>query len=169
MGDPKDTRFDPPRRRESRAFEPPPWEKEAFERLGAQRAERLGKTADVDQERQAGGEGDSTPERTSGAAQPSGEVSERLEDPAIEEMLSRLKDEEPKTVAGAWKAGVMAGAFLVVLGLVFIVWASVALAATLRAGPAGWMGSGIVSLMGIGLVALGVWLGGRSLRNQGVL
>lgn len=164
MAERGDIRFDPPRRREPAPFEPPPWEKDAFERLERERAERGSREAAL------GGAAQDTTEAAEMASQavsvPGGEAPG---EPAVAEMLLRLKEEEPRAAAGVWKVGVVAGLFIGVVGLALIVWASVALAATLRAGPVGWFGSGVMSLMGFGLVGLGVWLGSRSLRNRGVL
>ena len=107
-------------------------------------------------------------------ASPSVDTSEEsgedgLGDPRVDAMLMMLKAEEPDTVSGIWKVGMVAGAFLAMMGLVLVVWAGVALARTLEAGPTAYLGAGIMGLMGAGLVALGVWLIVRSLRKQGVL
>jgi len=92
-----------------------------------------------------------------------------LSEARFDTMLMMLKAEEPDSVSEIWKVGIAAGAFLVMMGLVLVVWAGVALARTLESGPTAYLGAGIMGLTGSAFVALGAWLVLRSLRKQGVL
>ena len=161
---------DEPRRREAKPFEPPPWEREAFDELARQQ-ERDQQEQEPGQE-QAAEQCVAEPAAPDVSDEPPVRVEGRtrdLDESSVEMMLLALKDEEPDTSAGIWKVGLAAGAVVGAIGLVLVVWGAVALARTMDVGPVGWVGSLVIGLMGVGFVILGLWLAGRSLRKQGVL
>ncbi len=172
-----------PGKREVKEFEPPPWEREAFEQLARERRQAEEQSQRQEQQEQEQEPNEQPGEVLAEAAmqafraeavavdtdEASPEPAAPASGPAVEVMLSALRAEEPDVTAAAGKLGIVAAVFVVAIGTMLIVWGAVALARTLEAGPVGWLGSGIMVFMGIGLVSLGIWLGGRSLRKQGVL
>ncbi|MBE0416328.1 MAG: hypothetical protein IBX63_01005 [Coriobacteriia bacterium] len=150
-----------PQRREPRRFEPPPWEREQFERFEQEHAPATPRAA---------------PE--SPFARPLGAEAEvpvpelavpQTEAPGVDAMLLALKAEEPAVVEGAWRFGLVAAAFVGTIGLMLVIWGMVALARSAGSGPAGIMGATIMSVMGGLFVGLAAWMGARSLKQRGVL
>jgi hypothetical protein len=84
-------------------------------------------------------------------------------------MLLGLKNEEPPFGTQIWKFSLAAGAVLVLVGAVIVVWGGVALAASSRTGPLGSLGGGILVVFGLGFLGVGGWIAVRTLRQQGVL
>jgi hypothetical protein len=91
------------------------------------------------------------------------------EDPRIEAMLLGLKNEEPPFGTQIWKFSLTAGAVLVLIGAVIVVWGGFAMAAASRTGPLGSLGGGILVVFGLGFLGVGGWIAVRTLRQQGVL
>lgn len=161
---------DVPEKREVKPFEPPPWEREAFERLAREREREARRDAPQESPPNLGepAEPESGAEMVAAAVE-AVSAADGAAAPQVDVMLMALKDEEPDALEGVWKVGLGSALFIGALGLMLLVWGAVALARTLEAGPAGWMGSIILGLLGTGFLSLALWLGGRSLRKQGVL
>lgn len=167
-----------PERREARRFEPPPWERDRFEELEKRtRAEDQSSEQRVAPatEPKTGQDTEEVEKRStesdpgSGDGAGSGSSREGSSADEVEAMLIALRSEEPKALEGAWKLGMAASVFVTTLGLMLVIWGSVAMARAASAGAAGVMGSAIMGVMGALFAALGVWLGVRSLRQRGVL
>jgi hypothetical protein len=155
-----------PQRREPRQFEPPPWEREQFERLERERAREA--PAPVAEP----GPPQAVPEAEPPAVTPTAPAASPAEAPEIagvDAMLLALKAEEPEAVADVWKYGLVAAAFVGTVGLMLVIWGMVALARSAGGGPAGIMGATIMSVMGGLFVGLAAWMGARSLKQRGVL
>lgn len=154
-----------PHRREPRRFEPPPWEREQFERL---ERERAGDAAPAPPEPEA----PTLPEAVSGTGarpEPAAREPEPAGLPGMDEMLLALKAEEPPAVEAAWKLGLVVAVLVGTIGIMLVIWGMVALARSAASGPAGIMGATIMSVMGGLFVGLATWMGARSLKQRGVL
>lgn len=160
-----------PQKREARSFEPPPWERDRFEKLAERK--RQAEQPPVE-EPESGGEAEAEfgPQAGGSAEEPiagPGEEADPLAAVEVEAMLLALQEEEPGSLESAWKIGAAASVVVVTIGAMLVVWGAVAMARAGSAGAAGMMGSAIMSVMGALFTALGVWLGVRSLRQRGVL
>jgi hypothetical protein len=100
---------------------------------------------------------------------PSSGTENSEEDSRIEAMLLGLKNEEPQFGTQIWKFSLAAGAVLVLIGAVIVVWGGLAVAASSRTGPLGSLGGGILVVFGLGFLVVGGWIAVRTLRQQGVL
>jgi hypothetical protein len=158
-----------PQRREPRRFEPPPWEREQFERLERERSRDV-PVAKPEVDPPAAPETEAPravePEPES---EPVARRAEPPEVPGVDEMLLALKAEEPPAVESAWKFGLIASVLVGTIGLMLVIWGMVALARSAGSGPAGIMGATIMSVMGGLFVGLAAWMGARSLKQRGVL
>jgi len=162
--------FKPGQKREAKRFEPPPWERDAFERLQRGREleaeptpapEAPAAQAAEEPENVAEGRADAWAEDRAQGAQP--------DEATMTEMLADLAAQEPP--ASRDYLGVSIGAALILgaLGGMLVVWG---MAALVSAGRTGWMGQ--VSGVGLGLFGafffgMGVWLLYRTLKQRGVL
>jgi hypothetical protein len=155
-----------PQRREPRRFEPPPWEREQFERLERERARDV--PAEPERDPSAAPETEA-PRAVEPEPEPVGRRAEPPEVPGVDEMLLALKAEEPPAVESAWKFGLIASVLVGTIGLMLVIWGMVALARSAGSGPAGIMGATIMSVMGGLFVGLAAWMGARSLKQRGVL
>jgi hypothetical protein len=181
------------KRREARTFEPPPWERDQFDRLAKERAEQEAAEAAARAAVElAASEGSATigaapavagvnpasafdaqeaqiaaspfASAEAGAGSASGPVDERQ----VAVMMMDLKSEEPPALGGAWIAVMVAAIVLGAMGIVLTAWGLVELA---RAGGSsfGALGGGVLTMFGLGFAGLGAWLAFKTLRQQGVL
>lgn len=158
-----------PDKREARRFVPPPWEREQFEKLARETTDRKEKPAPSPTAEEAvAPTAEQKPESAGGHP---GEVApgKAIAPEDLDKMIEALKEEEPDATQGAWRIGLAAAVLMGTIGLMLVVWGSVALARAGSAGPVGIMGSAIMSIMGAFLVALGAWMGVRSLQQRGAL
>lgn len=152
-----------------RKFEPPPWEKEAFERFFAEQEARraasraaAGRAGDEPSERQAasgampassaGQPPDAATEAgaTQNAAKPQGQG---VPEAQVAAMLIELKAEEPRAAQPSTALVDSVSALLVIAGVVLIVQAAVLFARTRATGAAALIGataSLLVLLTGVG-------------------
>jgi len=114
------------------------------------------------QEARETGVGD--PPRPSDSPQVKGKVDEAQ----LAAMMMGLRAEEPPALGGAWVIALVSAIVMGAVGIVLLIWGIVALTRP-NMGPTGTMG-GMV-LLTFGLIFLGacIWLGLRTLRQQGVL
>jgi hypothetical protein len=162
--------FTQPERREPKGFEPPPWEKEAFEEL-RRRREQAPAQADAVEGAESGVPG--AIEEPAGVAEEkptTGDGSPRVvEDREVVVMLASLAAEEPNAQHGIHAVALSAAAVLVVFGLVLVVWGVVALVRSGRTGDVGLLGGSLFLFFGVAAVGFAVWLTVRTLRQRGVL
>ncbi|MBA4369974.1 MAG: hypothetical protein C0418_00130 [Coriobacteriaceae bacterium] len=177
-------------RRDTKGFEPPPWERAAFEEL---RRKREAAAADRDlseavdalrtgteepAERQAPPSGPEpevsapAPMRAEPPAESLAEEPAAPEKPALEEhrvtaMLAELAALEPQPMRELWMVEVGAGVFLALLGLSVLVWGLVGGARAVSSPEAAPFAL-VMIVFGASFIALGLWLGRRGLRNRGV-
>lgn len=173
-----------PQRREAKGFEPPPWERDAFEELSRKKAEER---AEDDLEVALAGLDADEPEPPSAANEPAEDAPGQLpasaaagpqsaqEDEVVARearaaaMLAQLAQEEPVPKTH-WVAGLVVAGLLASLGLMMLVWGIVGAARTAgvsEAGPVGLIGGVILGVFGIGLVAVASWLAARALKQRG--
>ncbi len=186
-------------RRETKRFEPPPWEQNQFEELARKRTEEEAAQAEAQAAAEAGAQAQAAaeqaaaqPEATEAEAAaptpaevPEGPPSEAaaapavtqppaalpggLEDARVNEMLAELASEEPPVSRDIWKVGVATGGVMVALGVVFLFWGIAALVAARRTGSVGVLGGAVLLFLGVGFTAGGTYLVVKNLRQQGVL
>lgn len=167
-----------PERRPPKQFEPPPWERDAFEELQRQRAaEEVAEAAhELEAELEAPGE----PEPSASEAvvepepmAPQGEQERKGPSEAeVIELLSDLAREEPDPRAPAMKVTIGASLFLMPLGIMLVAWGVVAFvkanAAFANAGVAR-TGAATMMFFGAGFIASAFWLIYRLMKQRGVL
>lgn len=169
----------PPPRRERKEFEPPPWEKHLFE----ERAQE--KEPDTDAERSEPADGSVSPaeaERVTGKpdvsyspppADGEGEPEKpQLDEALVAAMMFELRAEEVPATRMFVKATLAAGAVLLLVGIVMVVWAFTMIAVALRRPDQGRPGLFVgvtVLVFGAGFAATGAWFVFKTLRQQGVL
>jgi hypothetical protein len=162
----------PAQKREPKRFEPPPWERAAFEELRkASEGAQAATTQAV-----------SSPEReqTPAREDTDGEFVQREErggesgpsEAEIIELLAGLAEEEPDARAPAMVVTVGSAAILAPIGLVLVLWGMAAMvkagAATSGAGIAR-TGAVILLLFGAGFIGAAFWLVYRLMKQRGVL
>jgi hypothetical protein len=154
-------------RRDRRGFEPPPWEREAFERFQRQR-EELDKEAalnaalsELKEEQGPSAEG-APPEQTP-PVEPEEAVppNKEYEIPAAQlaELMAGLREEEPRTTREYHKVANAVTALLMASGIGFVVWAGILLGrAGSNAGGLQIIASLLVMVWGFMLIAFAVLL-----------
>ncbi len=175
----------PPQRKEPSRFEPPPWEKEAFEELerrkaaGEERSEAVvpateEPAADVPLEKRV-------PEVTktpgdcgtdgSGVAAEQGKPNGATlpVEAVLIEMLSELRDEEPSSQNVIHGISIGVAIALLALGAVLVIWGMAGIVGSRFTGTIGLAGGAVLLTFGAGFVALALWLVTRTLRQRGVL
>jgi hypothetical protein len=185
--------FRPPsERREARQFEPPPWEREQFEKQKREQAEReaaaeaaRAKVLAQQEAEQAAEKPDDTlgigaataARETAGAgvvgAAEAGKASPEAHKAEIDEkqvalMMLDLRAEEPPALEGVWVVNMTAGVIVMLVGFASTIWGATALAR--RGLPvAATLGGFILLAFGLGFLGLGGWLIFKALRQRGVL
>jgi hypothetical protein len=167
-------------------FEPPPWEREAFEALAARRAEeQVAREAleAAERARAAVAPEDAWDEVPEAAKAEEGQATEgvdgelvapaadpvpapRVEDPQVEAMLLRLREEERTDGVAAIRVGQIAAALTMVLGAGMFIGGIV-----LLQGANGKMiavvGSLILSMFGLVFAGMAVWVWISTNRSRG--
>lgn len=151
--------FTPPPRREARTFEPPPWEREAFEELRRKREAELAAAAESESEL--------VPERGEVNGQ-EGEKSEVSEGQVVA-MLAQLAAQEPDANRPITTVAFVMASICGVFGLVLLVWGGVALASARQSGRVGMIGGSLFIFVGIAAILFALWLSVKTLRQRGVL
>lgn len=175
-------RIPPAHRREPGKFEPPPWEREAFEELHrkldqAQRDDDLDAAIDLIAEEVDGVASPPAPAEVAAktaavvtpATEPESEAvtGAELDQARVTEMLAQLRAEEPRASDFAGLR-VAVGVGMAVLGAVMIVWA---MAAFLKpdGGATAKTGGTVLLLFGAGFIGGGAWTVVQVLKKRGVL
>lgn len=175
----------PPPRREARQFEPPPWEREQFERhkreqaeleaaaeearakVLAEQAALAAQAAAENLEQPAPAE--AAPSTGNEQASPSTESPRaEVDDKQVAMMMMDLRAEEPAALEGAWVVNLAAGIVVALVGFASGVWGVAALS---KPGlpAAGRLGGFILLGFGLGFLGVGGWLIFKALRQRGVL
>jgi hypothetical protein len=189
----QDFNFRPPvERRKPKQFEPPPWEREAFDELSraktaqqeaaeaaeAAAAEELAAEsavvappasaeppARIETERPAAISSPETPAEASAPAK--GAVSEA----ELTEMMAGLRAEEPTSTRTYSRVAIALSVFTGLVGIVMLVWAMAMLVSSNArgAGRVGIVSGSIVAVFGALFIGLSMWVAVRTLRQRGVL
>lgn len=152
--------FEGPReKREARSFEPPPWEREAFDELDRRRAsereaQELLRTADR-----------ATRSTQADSVQQEQQAPDEQE---IDWMLASLKAEEPKA-RDLSSVGVAVGVVIALLGVGLVATAATQLRGLGGAKGFGGQFAGGLAVFGLFFMGIGGWLVFRTLRQRGVL
>jgi len=175
----------PPPRRERKEFEPPPWEQHLFERLTEERTNESAETVPVE-----AGEPDlalKVPEvvavtavaeeqETPGPSSPEPEEDDSkkplLDEVRLAAMMFELRAEEVPATQVFARATLVAGAMLLLIGVVMVIWSFVMIAVALRRPEQGRSGVYVgmtVLVFGAGFAGTGAWFVFKTLRQQGVL
>lgn len=174
-----DFRVPPAQRKEPQRFEPPPWEKEAFERLAAEAGQKTDEppeeqpsSKDVPSGEPPAAGTDYEPPVSAASQGPKqetrdGQVGE-LDERQTLLLLSQLKAEEPQANESYWRVSVAVGAVIGTLGAVLVVWAMAAYVAP-GGGAVGSFGGTVLMLFGVGFIGGGAWFIYKGLRQRGVL
>ncbi len=169
----------PPPRRERKEFEPPPWEKDLFDRIAKERkAETVPTESVAEPERSLVVEGQEITQEqvTVDAHPPSDEgvskASPELDEVQLAAMMFELRAEEAPATQMYERVSLAAGVILLFIGLVILIWSVVMIAVALRQPEQGRSGVYVgmtVLVFGAGLVGTGAWFVFKTLRQQGVL
>jgi len=181
----------PSGRRETRRFEPPPWEQEAFETLKRKREEA--EVLEAEQRAEAARAAEPVAQQdpaepplqqpaAPGPAQtlvaeatlPQAAVAATAEEPKkaeidearMLEMMAGLAVETPRSRSRALSVSLGVGGFLALLGVGLTVWGVMQ---TAKAEGSGRTLSMMLVVMGLAYAAVGVSLGYRALKERGVL
>ena len=156
----------PPPRRERKEFEPPPWEQHLFDQLAKEQETGPVETETVG-EAETAAEDDPSP----------GDDGAKAEKPQLDEvqvaaMMFELRAEEVPAARMYARATLVAGALLLLVGIVMVIWSFVMIAVALRRpeqGRAGVYVGMMVLVFGAGFAGTGAWFVFKTLRQQGVL
>jgi len=185
MGD-QDFNFPPSERREPKEFEPPPWERDAFdERSRAMAAEQ--------QAAQAEAAAAAEEQETASIAEPAGEnathhaveaasandgdaaepeaATPKVSEAQVTEMMAGLRAEEPTSMQSYGAIAIALSVFTGLLGVVMLVWAMAMFvsAGARGTGRVGIVSGSIVAIFGALFIGLSMWVAVRTLRQRGVL
>lgn len=162
-----------PEHKTPKPFEPPPWEKEAFDELKRKREQEVPApaVAQAPVEPVQVEEGPlapaTEPRRTAGSA--AGERRPQLDEKQVIEMLAGLAEEEPDLAKTTRRVAFVTAIVLGALGMVLMVWGMAAIVGLRGKGPIGFAGGAILEMFGIGFLGAAVWLVYRTLKRQGVI
>jgi hypothetical protein len=166
-------------RREAKSFEPPPWEKEAFEQLRRRKddaPEPAGheETTATDPEPDAAGGSVKKPQvEAEGAGEAKGDArppaAAQVDEGTVVEMMAKLAAQEPDAQRSLHALALSVSAAMGVFGLVLIVWGVVALARSGESGRIGVIGGSLFFAFGAASAVFAVWLMVKTLRQRGVL
>lgn len=177
-----DFRPQPERREVKKQFEPPPWEREAFEEMQRRKAEQAKQpvAAEADQESVA----DQRPEplearpapEIAGSAQAESEPEDGqaqrgtgLDDATVIELMAGLAAEDPPAEHSYFGVAMGASLFLAALGAVLLIWGVAALVGARVTGAVGTFAGTGLGLFGAGFLAGGIWMAYQALKRRGVL
>jgi len=187
----EDFNFPPPERREPKRFEPPPWERGAFEELSrakaaeqaAAEAEAAAAAAAAEIERQtaearaaetsADAAGSEPAEAATAVAEEveQDEAKPKVSDAEVTEMMAGLRAEEPTSMQSYGAIAIALSVFTGLVGVVMLVWAmAMFVSASARGtGRVGVVSGSIVAVFGALFIGLSIWVAVRTLRQRGVL
>ncbi len=188
--------FPPAERREPKQFEPPPWERDAFEQLeqakqaeaedaaraAAEQAAREAEAAEAARAAEATRAAESesaenaAPAPAVVAATPAEASAEDGEsngpdEAQLTEMMAGLRAEEPTSMQSYGAIAIALSVFTGLVGVVMLIWAmAMFVSANARGtGRVGTVSGSIVAFFGALFIGLSVWVAVRTLRQRGVL
>jgi hypothetical protein len=146
-------------RRERKAFEPPPWERDQFDELAKRKAAEQALQADGATTRQEAAPSASAESATAEGAKPPG-----IEDAKIQAMLLELSVEGRSAAREVRQAGTVASYVLATAGVVVF---GLGVVMVVQGGAQGLAGSSMIVITGIFIIGFAVWLWYRASRGQG--
>lgn len=161
--------FKPVEKRDPRRFEPPPWERDAFERREREK-ERASETEVRLKEPPA--QEEEAPEVTAVEAETPPKVAKeapKLDEARVTEMLAALNVEDPPVDTRHGKVAVAVSLGTMALGAVLIMWGMAAFVGARDTGLFGRVTGVGLATFGAFFVGAGSWLLYRTLKQQGVL
>ncbi len=169
--------FKTPRRREAKRFDPPPWEREAFEQLERRSAAEAGEQGEAGPKSEESVEVAPQLARESkapvgqGSSEKEGvaEAKPEIEEKRVLEMMAQLAGQEPAMHDKTWKPAIFLAMLAVALGCVMTVWGVAAMVRASETGLTGVAAALVLIAFGVGFVAVAVWMTVRTLRQRGVL
>lgn len=176
--------FKAPKRREAKRFEPPPWERDAFEELQRGTASENQPAPEETPSQEGDDEqGGPKPTREMGPESKTPVDLKRtvlgkpiatkevgaLDEKQVLEMMAHLAEQEPDLYEKAWKPAIASSLIVLAIGAVMTVWGVAAMVKTRSAGLTGVASSLVLLVFGLGFVAVAAWLIVRTLRQRGVL
>lgn len=170
--------FRPPaEKRAPKAFEPPPWERDAFEELERKRAHEVAqqesaavRAAVSEPQEEVRPPETETPATSLGPEAPGpGSEGGGVPESVVLELMAGLAAEEPTATEAYSGVALGTAIFLVALGGVLVVWAMAALVGARVTGWIGQMTGTGLGLFGLFFFGMGVWLLHRTLKQRGVL
>jgi hypothetical protein len=169
----------PAGRREPKRFEPPPWEKDAFDELQKRKSEEEAKAAEIaavleqasEPEPAAGRVDEAEPDapEVRGAEPEEGLKGGQLDERQVLELMAGLAAEEPPVARGIHKVAIATGMGLMALGAVLLIWGMAALVGSRQTGSLGQVGGLGLGFFGAFFMGMGLWLIYRTLKQRGVL
>jgi hypothetical protein len=162
-------------------FEPPPWEREAFEALAARRAEeeaakailRAADSVSASPVQEPDPETPSAPEPQAAASvlEPvapavAGPAAVAVDARAVEAMLLQLQSEERTDGRAARWVGWAASALTLVLGLAMLI-VGLMMARSGGGTSVGMLGSAVLSIFGLSFMGMAVWVWVTTNRSRG--
>jgi len=160
-------------------FEPPPWEREAFEALAARRAEEEALQAVLDAAKADRASAHAAAEEVIASAAAVAPVAQPastavadpkpaapVDDKQVQAMLLQLQREEYTDRKGAVLVGWIAAAVTMGLGTWMLI-VGLRMASTAGGKTAGVMGSAVLSIFGLCFIGMSVWVWVRTTRLKG--
>jgi hypothetical protein len=156
-------------------FEPPPWEKEAFDALAARRAEeQLARAALA---AASSDPWDEMPNEPAKPVEPAGVAAQggtpaaksaevRAQDPAIEAMMLQLRNEERTDATVAKRVGRIAAVITMALGLGMLI-AGISLIRGANGTSIAVIGSLVLSVFGVAFMGMALWVWITTSRSRG--
>jgi len=168
----------PPPRRERKDFEPPPWEKHLFEKLVKELEEKQEPAEPAEMAEpvpvpEIAPVVDELPEVVVSAVAGDSEAElSRVDEVQLAAMMFELRAEEEPASRMYARATLVAGAILLLIGIVMVIWSFVMITVAVRRADQGRTGVYVgmtVLVFGAGFAGTGAWFVFKTLRQQGVL
>lgn len=193
-----DFQMPPSQRREPKRFEPPPWEKDAFDEM-----ERRRREAEEEERRAAAALAEPQAQRAAARQEEQEEVAasselkeprqdkvasrggagesaagtpgvdvqkpERIDQAQLTAMLAELAAEEPRDDKTISSVTLVVSIAIFALGAMMIMWGMAAFVAAKGAGSQGTIAGSVLFLFGAGFIGGAIYLAVKSLQKRGVL
>lgn len=167
MGD--EFHIPPATRREPNRFEPPPWERDAFEEISKRRdAEQADEELTEAAEVLLGEEKPAEAVPAPVAPAPQAQVP-AVDEARVQAMLAQLAATERTSGKTVLRVSMGSAAVVGLVGLLLVAWGVAAIAGSSKSGQVGTIGGAVLLLFGALFFGVAVWIVVRTLRQRGVL
>ncbi len=154
------------RKQGPKPFEPPPWEREAFEEL--QRLREAQRGSEVPGVAVPAATEEAAPERTEAEAKASPR-DKKIDPKVLDGLLAELAAEEAQSAVDLGYVGIVSGALLAAIGALLVIWGAAGFAGARQSGMIGITAAGGLGVFGVLFTAIGGWLLYREFKKRGVL